>query len=87
MNAKSYSKYCIVPCCKNTTSTATQKLFFSVPRDPVKRKAWTQAMKRDEKLNTELSSSSPLWCCEDHFTVSKYCFIYVLLLLLMVFIE
>lgn len=74
MNKKPSYKYCIVPCCTSSTSNTSEKLFFHVPKDPVKRKAWTYAMKRDEKLNEELSSKSTLWCCEDHFSVSKYLF-------------
>ena len=70
MDKKQTYKYCIVPCCRNTTANTSGKLFFSVPKNAAKRKAWTTAMKRDEKLNKELSSVSTLWCCEDHFSVS-----------------
>lgn len=63
-------KYCLVPKCKNTTVTAPEKLFFSVPRDEHVREKWCQVMKRDKQKNVKLSSTSPLHCCEDHFSVS-----------------
>ena len=75
MSRSSNYKYCIVPCCTNTTSSTSEKVFFHVPRDPIKRQAWIRAMKRDEKLTPKLSTNSTLWCCEDHFSVSKYQFI------------
>ena len=71
MSAKQVYKYCIVPCCKNSTANSSEKLFFGISKDPVKRKAWTRAMKRDEKQNKELSSITMLWCYEDHFSVSS----------------
>lgn len=65
-------KYCLVPCCTSTTVNTPGKLFFCVPYDKVKRKAWTVAMKRDEKKNPALSTKTTHWCCEDHFSVSYY---------------
>lgn len=80
-SAQSYYKYCIVPLCTNTTANCRDKIFFSVPKDPSIRKTWTNAMKRDDKLNPKLSSKSSLWCCEDHFSVSRhFCFVLVLLI-------
>ncbi len=63
-------RYCLVPCCTNTTSNTTDKLFFGVPRGQ-NRNRWLKAMKRDEKKNKKLSATTSLWCCEDHFTVSN----------------
>ncbi|CAL1264110.1 unnamed protein product [Larinioides sclopetarius] len=71
MGKKGPYKYCIVPCCTSSTVKTPEKIFFNVPRDPMKRKAWTNAMKRDEKFNKELSPVSTLWCCEDHFLLEK----------------
>ncbi|CAL1267712.1 unnamed protein product [Larinioides sclopetarius] len=71
MSRKGTYKYCIVPCCISSTAKTPEKIFFNVPRDSVRRKAWTNAMKRDEKLNKELSSTTPLWCCEDHFLLAE----------------
>ncbi|GBO05359.1 Speckle-type POZ protein [Araneus ventricosus] len=67
--AESY-KYCIVPKCRNTTVTAPDKLFINVPKNYVIRKKWCKAMKRDPKLNPELSASSVPHVCGDHFDVS-----------------
>ena len=53
MSAKQVYKNCIVPCCKNSTANSSEKLFFGIPKDPVKRKVWTRAMKRDEKQNKD----------------------------------
>ncbi|GBN71852.1 hypothetical protein AVEN_224915-1 [Araneus ventricosus] len=68
---KPYFKYCLVPCCTNTTITAPDKLFFSVPKDRSKRDSWTEAMKRDRKKNPALSTKSIHWCCEDHFSLEE----------------
>ena len=62
MDKKPTYKYCIVPWCQNTTANTSWKLFFSVPKNAAKRKAWTTAMKRDEKLNKELSSVDMSLC-------------------------
>ncbi|GBM95518.1 hypothetical protein AVEN_161417-1 [Araneus ventricosus] len=55
----------------------SEKLFFSVPKNPAIRKSWTNAMKRDDKRNPKLSNASSLWCCEDHFSLKddmeNYC--------------
>jgi len=69
MSNISYYKYCIVPCCTSTTANTKGKIFFHVPKDAVKRKTWTDAMKRDDKLNPPFSPTSTLWCCEDHFSL------------------
>ncbi|GBM16477.1 hypothetical protein AVEN_94960-1 [Araneus ventricosus] len=54
----------------NTTVTTPDKLFIDVPRNYVIRKKWCKAMKRDPKLNPELSASSIRHVCRDHFDVS-----------------
>ncbi|GBM33434.1 hypothetical protein AVEN_55765-2 [Araneus ventricosus] len=64
-------KYCLVPCCTNTTITAPDKIFLCVPNDRSKRNAWTKAMKRDNKKNPALSTKSTHWCCEDHFSLEE----------------
>ncbi|KAJ8913288.1 hypothetical protein NQ315_010955 [Exocentrus adspersus] len=56
-------KYCVVPECRNTSRYAPEKLFISVPFDPVTRKVWQKAMRRD----VFVSDKSHVHCCEDHF--------------------
>lgn len=46
-------------------------MFFGVLKDSSISKTWTNAMKRDEKLNPKLSYKSSLCVCEDHFSVRK----------------
>ena len=74
MSSRKPYKYCIVPCCTSSTTNTPEKVFLSVPKDPVKRKAWVNAMKRDERDNKHLSSTSTVYCCEDHFVISKIYF-------------
>lgn len=74
----SSKKYCMVPLCKNTTYTTPDKIFFSVPKNDAIRKKWCKAMRRDEKKNVKLSSISTIYCCEDHFDVSSYIYVYYL---------
>lgn len=64
---KSY-KYCIVPKCRNTTLKTPNKLFFLVPKNAILRKKWCRIMRRNDQV--PLSSSTSLFCCEDHFNVS-----------------
>ncbi|XP_056636272.1 uncharacterized protein LOC130444923 isoform X1 [Diorhabda sublineata] len=64
-------KYCIVPKCTNTTITAPNKVFLSIPKGEKLRKKWCDAMKRDSKTNTVLSSTSNRFCCEDHFKLEN----------------
>lgn len=64
-HTKGFYKYCIVPMCKNTSSSTPTKLFFSVPRHEEKRREWCQIMKREP-----LSTATNRYCCEDHFDVS-----------------
>lgn len=73
----SVRKYCLVPCCPNTSTNAKEKLFFSVPKDNKKRKAWIKAMRKDDRNELKLSSNSSLYCCEDHFSVSNSLFLQI----------
>lgn len=47
MNCNSTYKYCLVLCCSNSTASTPEKIFFHVPKDAAKRKAWTTAMNTD----------------------------------------
>lgn len=58
-------KYCVVPECKNTSLTAPDKVFITLPKDEKARKLWQQSMRRTDFL----SSKSRKYCCEDHFNV------------------
>ncbi|XP_018909250.2 uncharacterized protein [Bemisia tabaci] len=69
-------KTCFVPKCKNTSVSAPEKLFFSVPQGPV-RHSWCAMARRDK-----ISLVSAVQCCEDHFEPSedveewtRYCFL------------
>ncbi|GBM33466.1 hypothetical protein AVEN_55788-1 [Araneus ventricosus] len=64
-------KYCIVPYCTNTTVTAPDTLFINVPKNDVLRKKWCKAMKRDDKANPKLSTTSVRHVCGDHFDLEK----------------
>lgn len=64
-------KYCIVPMCKNTTVSTPNKIFFNVPRTSEIRRKWCEIIGREE---TQLSESTSLYCCEDHFNVSSKSF-------------
>lgn len=64
-NKKPFYRYCLVPLCKNTIRSTPEKVFFPVPKDEKIRKQWCKIMRRDN-----VSSSSCLHCCEDHFDVS-----------------
>lgn len=65
-DTKVHYKYCIVPKCTNTTITAPDKRYFTVPKDKKIRAKWCKVMKRKESL----SEKSVRYCCEDHFNVS-----------------
>ncbi|KAL0895461.1 hypothetical protein ABMA27_011581 [Loxostege sticticalis] len=66
-DAKVHYKYCIVPKCTNTTVTAPDKHFFTVPKDKKTRDKWCKVMKRKEFL----SDKSVRYCCEEHFNVEE----------------
>lgn len=59
-------KFCFVPGCKNTTITAPNKVFLSVPNEPVKRKAWCEAAGCPGK-----SLRAGSHACEDHFDLQQ----------------
>lgn len=64
-------RWCIVPLCRNTSIATPSKTFINVPTYENMRKLWVKAVRRDPK---ELSKTSSLLVCEDHFNVSKnYC--------------
>ncbi|XP_042904283.1 uncharacterized protein [Parasteatoda tepidariorum] len=63
-----YYKSCIVTRCNSSACNTPNKLFFSVPKGQ-KRQDWLKAIKRDE--SRKLSAISPLYCCEDHFTLEE----------------
>ncbi|CAH2269520.1 jg19068 [Pararge aegeria aegeria] len=63
-------KYCVVPGCKNTTSTSPQKLFFSIPTGPL-RTRWCEVMERCAPAHKPLSATSNRFCCEDHFDLER----------------
>lgn len=59
-------KYCFVPSCKNTNSNAPTKDFIHVAWNPLKRKAWCDAV---GYTKDKLAKTS--FYCEDHFDVSN----------------
>jgi THAP domain. len=61
-----YYKNCFVPKCTNSTLKTAGKLFFHVPKGGT-RKKWCTIARRDQTK----SLSSNLFCCEDHFDVSR----------------
>lgn len=62
-----YYKYCLVPLCKNTTVETPDKIFIRLPLDRNRRIKWLKACRRDIH---DISVSSGLHVCEDHFNVS-----------------
>lgn len=61
-------KWCFVPKCPNTSIRTPEKLFFSVRKDFETRMAWFLAARRQRNV----SDTSTLYCCEDHFDVSFF---------------
>ncbi len=59
--------WCIVPKCTSSSSTTPGKHFIDVPREKKERKLWLDAMRRP----TNLTSTSHVYCCEDHFNVRE----------------
>ncbi|KAF5298721.1 hypothetical protein FQR65_LT09590 [Abscondita terminalis] len=62
----SQNKCCFVPGCKNTSISAPQKLFLSVPKDYSRKVKWFKAARRDVP-----KSKSMFFCCEDHFKLEE----------------
>lgn len=63
-NGVSRFKKCFIPRCGNTTYNS-EKIFFTVPRDPVIRKLWAQAA----GIPPPIYIKSYWNCCDDHFDV------------------
>ena len=61
---KSYV-YCCVPRCESTSHKTPEKYFFVVPNDPVRRKRWYEAARRQHIP----SEKGCYRICEDHFDV------------------
>ncbi|KAJ8981026.1 hypothetical protein NQ317_007848 [Molorchus minor] len=64
---KSNYKTCIVPECKNTSTTTPDKLFISLPSDQKIRREWQRAMHRSDYV----SDKGSRYCCADHFNVEE----------------
>ncbi|XP_047542880.1 zinc finger protein 655-like isoform X1 [Vanessa atalanta] len=61
-------KWCAVPECTNTSLKTPEKLFVSVPKNVEVRRKWLQLARRDPN---DISSSSNIFFCEDHFDMEK----------------
>jgi hypothetical protein len=59
-------KWCIVPLCKNTSTNAPEKIFVFVPKNERRRKAWMNAVRRDER-HGKISTKTVCFVREDHF--------------------
>ncbi|XP_049819596.1 uncharacterized protein LOC109601928 isoform X2 [Aethina tumida] len=64
MNRKTYH-WCVVPKCTNTSKTAPSKIFILVPSKPEMRLKWLELAGRNDAA--EMSATSPIFFCEDHF--------------------
>lgn len=62
-------KSCMVPQCSNTSTRNPEKHFVSVPLNKEVRKRWLKAARRSVN---DISPSSHIYCCEDHFNVSLF---------------
>ncbi|KAJ8969113.1 hypothetical protein NQ314_001923 [Rhamnusium bicolor] len=63
----SQNKWCFVPGCKNTSVSAPNKKFLTIPQDYSRKIKWFEAAKRDVS-----KSKSTFFCCEDHFNKTNY---------------
>lgn len=61
-----YRKICFVPLCPNSSHMTPEKMFITVPVNPVRRKVWLDIV---GKANTG-NPKSPMFCCQDHFNVN-----------------
>ncbi|KAF4520470.1 hypothetical protein B566_EDAN004721 [Ephemera danica] len=59
--------YCSVPLCTNTSLSAPQLLFFSLPRDETRRNLWYDACRRKDRYSLTTNS----WVCEEHFNLTQ----------------
>ncbi|XP_044731410.1 uncharacterized protein LOC123294332 [Chrysoperla carnea] len=66
LRGKSSYKYCFVPQCKNTSKSTPEKLFISVPKGD-KRAKWVKQV----RYPLDVSATSRLHCCEDHFDLQN----------------
>ncbi|XP_046386795.1 uncharacterized protein LOC124156340 isoform X2 [Ischnura elegans] len=67
---RSSNMYCFVPMCSSNYKKNPDKAFLSVPGNPVLRRKWLIAARRDMK-KMPLSYSSHLRCCSDHFNLKE----------------
>lgn len=44
--SKKYYKYCIVPNCKNKSTTTSRKYFFTIPKEGTRRNLWMKISRR-----------------------------------------
>lgn len=58
---------CLVPLCPNTSRNSPEKIFIRIPRNKVKREKWWIA----GNIKIPISNNPELFCCEDHFEVSR----------------
>lgn len=63
-------KKCFVPSCTNTSESAPEKIFLSVPRDATIRSRWYDVVETASNLKLKRISGHYLYCCEDHLDVS-----------------
>ncbi|XP_018569395.1 uncharacterized protein LOC108909508 [Anoplophora glabripennis] len=61
-------KWCFIPKCTNTSVKTPSKIFVTVPVAPKRRENWFAAARRNV---TEVSPTSAVYCCEDHFDLEK----------------
>lgn len=66
MQRKKY-RWCVVPQCRNTSKSSPNKLFIDVPRKADIRRKWLDLARRNHQ---NMSVTSPVYFCEDHFDVS-----------------
>ncbi|KAH1012819.1 hypothetical protein HUJ05_011905 [Dendroctonus ponderosae] len=62
----SQNKWCFVPRCKNTSISAPNKHFLTVPQEYARKVLWFKAARRDVP-----NSKSMFFCCEDHFNLEQ----------------
>ncbi|XP_018575952.1 uncharacterized protein LOC108914594 [Anoplophora glabripennis] len=63
---ESQNKWCFVPGCRNTSISAPNKTFISVPQNSSRKVKWFKAARRDVP-----KSKSTFFCCEDHFNLQE----------------
>ncbi|RZC14251.1 THAP domain containing protein, partial [Asbolus verrucosus] len=62
-----YKKSCYVPLCPNSSVATPDKMFITVPVNPVRRKQWLDVVGKTNGKNPK----SPMFCCQDHFNLEK----------------